>query len=56
MRKKLLRALRAQSLLLTYLAGALTVSAGAALIFLPAGVIAAGVFLIALVVETGGRP
>lgn len=43
------------STLVIYLLGAATISVGAALIYLPAGVIAGGALLVALVVPAGGE-
>lgn len=55
MRKKLSAAVASRVSLLAYLAGAGTVSLGGALIYLPAGVITGGLFLIGLVVIDDGR-
>lgn len=52
---KRIKAVASRASLLTYLAGAGLISFGGSLIFLPAGVIAGGVLLIALVFETGGK-
>ena len=54
MLKKLPAAVASRVSLITYLIGAGTASFGAALVYLPAGVIAVGLFLVALVIETGG--
>ncbi len=54
MLKKLSAALASRVKLLAYLAGAGTVGTGAALVYLPAGVVTGGLFLIALVIDVGG--
>ncbi len=55
MLKKLATAVASRVSLLTYLLGAAAVSFGASLVYVPAGVIAGGVFLIALVIDAGGK-
>lgn len=47
--RKLIKGVAPRASLLTYLAGTLLISVGAALIFQPAGLIIAGVLVIALV-------
>ena len=49
--QKLIKGLAPRVSLLTYLIGSALVSLGATLVYLPAGVIAVGVLLIALVVD-----
>lgn len=55
MLKKLALAISSRVSLFTYLFGACLVTYGVTWIYPPAGVITGGLFLIALVVETGGR-
>lgn len=56
MLKKLMAAVAARVAFLTYVAGACLISFGASYAYPPAGPIAGGILLIALVVETGGKP